>query len=490
MLKTQEAAHAARLKDYLRQVEFTPGGVRSRFQTDLLAGRHRENLPLLLYRTQELNGLNLLVRWFVVGEPVARQLATQVIPPDILQLLGDCGLLTLEGENLVSPVMFAPFERYWVATDTFARLSQGGGDDDVLMVNSTTLFLLNLAIRTPCRSLLDLGTGCGVVAIVAGAEFAEHVTATDLTSRSGVFARFNTWLNGSSNVEVLTGDLFQPVTGRRFERILTNPPFYVTPSSRRVFAENPMELDGFCRNLVKQAPPHLEEGGFLQMLCEWPEIEGQPWEERLAEWFEGTGCDAMVFQGGSYDPVRYAQVRLPVVSAPAGKETDYRRFAEGVDYYKEKKVKAIHAGFLTMRRRSGQNWVHFERVPTEPKLPLGDAILKRFAVRDQPLSDEQILRGKFQIAQGVQLRNALEFRDQEWIRQPNVHMVQTLGLQLAHDLTPDVAEFATKLDGSLSLSALVDSLAGEASAPRQKVEAECISLVKRLLDRGFVREVS
>ena len=58
-----------------------------------------------------------------------------------------------------------------------------------------------------------------------------------------------------------------------------------------------MELDGFCRNLVKQAPAHLEEGGFLQMLCEWPEIEGQPWEERLAEWFAGTGCDAVVFRG-------------------------------------------------------------------------------------------------------------------------------------------------------------------------------------------------
>ncbi|MGH9646780.1 MAG: methyltransferase [Bryobacteraceae bacterium] len=488
MLKTQAAGQAERLKDYFRQAEFTPGGVRNRFQTDLLAGRHQENLPLLLYRTQELNGLNLLVRWFVVGEPVPRHLAIQVIPSDIVQVLGDCGLLVEAEENLVSPVMFAPFEKYWVATDTFARLSRGGGDDDVLMVNSTTLFLLNLAIRTPCRSLLDLGTGCGVVAIVAGAEFAGHVAASDLTSRAGVFARFNTWLNASSNVGILTGDLFQPVAGRRFDRILTNPPFYVTPSSRRIFAENPMDLDGFCRNLVKQAPPHLEEGGHLQMLCEWPEIEGQPWEERLAEWFEGTGCDAMVFQGGSYDPVRYAQVRLPVVSAPAGKEVDYRRFAEWVDYYKEKKVKAIHAGFLTMRRRSGQNWVHFERVPSEPKLPLGDAILKRFAVRDHPLSDEQILGGTFQIAQGVQLQNALEFRDQQWIRPPNVRMVQTQGLQLVHDLTNDVAEFVTKLDGSTPLGELVSSLAGEALAPRQKVEAECISLVKRLLDRGFVRE--
>jgi hypothetical protein len=145
---------------------------------------------------------------------------------------------------------------------------------------------------------------------------------------------------------------------------------------------------------------------------------------------------------------------------------------------------------MTKRRRTGQNCVNIEPDPTEPRLPLGDAILKRFSVRDQPLSDEQILRGTFQIAQGVQLHNALEFRDQQWIRPPQVHMVQTLGLQLAHDLTKDVAEFVAKLDGSAPLSELVASLAGQASAPPQKVEAECIALVKTLLDRGFVRQVS
>ena len=32
--------------------------------------------------------------------------------------------------------MFAPFEQYWIATDTYARLSKGAGDDDVLMINT------------------------------------------------------------------------------------------------------------------------------------------------------------------------------------------------------------------------------------------------------------------------------------------------------------------------------------------------------------------
>jgi len=487
MLKTQGTGQAARLTDYLTKVDFTPDGIRKRTQTDVLPGRNLQNLPLLLYRTQERDALNLLLRWFVLGEPVTQEIAGQVIPADILRLFQECALLTATGDHLSSPVMFTPFEKYWIATDTYARLSEGSGEDDVLMINATTLFLLNLAIRTPCRSLLDLGSGCGVVAVIASAQFADRVTATDLSRRARDFAQFNAWLNERHNVEVVAGDLFQPIAGRRFERILSNPPFYITPTSKRMFAENPMELDGFCRNLVKQASSHLEEGGFLQMLCEWVEIEGEPWQERVAEWFAGTGCDATVFQGGIYDPVQYAQVRLPVVVAPAGREADYRNFLEWVDYYKIKKVQAIHAGFLTMRRRSGENWVHFERITSEPSLPLSDAILHRFAFRDHPLSDDQLLRARLQMVKGVQLRNVLEFAERQWRPSPTVQMVQTFGLQLVHELTSDVAEFVIKLNGSSPLSELVDDLAREAPVPRERVQAECISMVRRLYDRGFVR---
>lgn len=487
MLNTLAARQATQLTDYLRESGFTPSGVQQRIQSDSLPGRHLQNLPLLLYRTRDLDALNVLLRWFIVGEPVPKELAQRLIPSEILGLLAQCGLLDSTGETLASSVMFTPFENLWIATDTYSRLSQGTGVDDVLMINSTTIFLMNLAIRTPCRSLLDLGTGCGVVAVTMSQQVAQQVTATDLSSRSGIFARFNAWLNGRENVEVLTGDLFQPVAGRRFERILSNPPFYITPSSNRMFAENPMELDGFCRNLVKQAPAYLEEGGYLQMLFEWTEIEGQSWQDRLNEWFEGSGCDAVVWHGGSYDPVKYAQIRLPVVVAPAGREADCKNFDSWVEYYQTKKVKSIHAGFLAMRRRSGKNWVHFERVPAEPALPAGDAILHAFAIRDQPLSDELLLTKKLQAIEGLQLRQVMEFRDQHWRPSRDVHMVQTSSLQMVQDLTPEVAEFVSKLDGSTTLGEVVESISLTAGAPREKVQAECISVVKRLLSRGFVR---
>jgi hypothetical protein len=206
----------------------------------------------------------------------------------------------------------------------------------------------------------------------------------------------------------------------------------------------------------------------------------------MAEWFAGTGCDAIIFQGGTYDPVKYAQVRLPVVSAPAGREADCRIFQQWTDYYQAKKVKAIHAGLVSMRRRAGQNWVHFERVLSEPSLSLGEAILRRFAVRDHPLSDAQLLNSKLQVEAGIQLRQVMEFRDHQWLAS-TAQLAQTAGLLLMRDLSPDVADFVSRLDGKVPLGELVDAIAQDAPVARETVQAECISLVRRLIDQGFVR---
>ena len=206
---------------------------------------------------------------------------------------------TLADENLASPVMFAPFEQFWIATDTYARLSKGTGDDDVLMVNSTTLFLLNLAIRTPCRSLLDLGTGCGVVAIVvARAVRRTRDRHRSHQSRGRSLPGSTPGSMESPNIEVLTGDLFQPVAGRRFERILSNPPFYITPSSRRMFAENPMELDGFCRNLGQAGSRLISKRvDFFRCSASGRRSKANPGKSAWPNGSQGTGCDAIVCRG-------------------------------------------------------------------------------------------------------------------------------------------------------------------------------------------------
>lgn len=76
------------------------------------------------------------------------------------------------------------------------------------------------------RSVLDLGTGSGVGAVFAARRGAS-VVAVDINPEAVRCARMNALLNHvEDRVEVLQGDLFAPVSGRMFDLVLFNPPFY------------------------------------------------------------------------------------------------------------------------------------------------------------------------------------------------------------------------------------------------------------------------
>jgi HemK-related putative methylase len=73
--------------------------------------------------------------------------------------------------------------------------------------------------------VLDMGTGSGVCA-VAAARRARHVVAVDINPAAVRCARINTLLNHCEDcVDVIQGDLFAPLAGRRFDVVLFNPPF-------------------------------------------------------------------------------------------------------------------------------------------------------------------------------------------------------------------------------------------------------------------------
>ena len=76
-------------------------------------------------------------------------------------------------------------------------------------------------------SVLELCAGSGAVALEAAAAGAA-VTAVDISRRSVATVRLNAWLRRLP-VETLHGSLFEPVAGRRFEVIASNPPYVPAP---------------------------------------------------------------------------------------------------------------------------------------------------------------------------------------------------------------------------------------------------------------------
>jgi release factor glutamine methyltransferase len=76
--------------------------------------------------------------------------------------------------------------------------------------------------------VLDLCTGSGVLAVLAARQGSD-VTAIDVSLRAVLTAHINAKLN-DVRLTVMRGDLFEPVAGRRFDLVVSNPPYLPTPA--------------------------------------------------------------------------------------------------------------------------------------------------------------------------------------------------------------------------------------------------------------------
>ncbi len=128
------------------------------------------------------------------------------------------------------------------------------------------------------RSVLDLCTGGGSLAILAAMAFENAtVDAVELSPGALEVARRNVEeYELEDNVRLFQGDLFAPLAGKRYDLILSNPP-YVTAAAVAAFppeyaAEPPLAHEGgvdgldIVRRIVAEASAHLTKDGTL--ICE------------------------------------------------------------------------------------------------------------------------------------------------------------------------------------------------------------------------------
>jgi len=223
------------------------------------------------------------------------------------------------------------------------------------------------------------------------------------------------------------------------------------------------------------------------MLCEWAQVEGEPWQDRLAEWLRGTGCDAWVLKATTSEPSTYAQNRFRE-STPYSPDGDDTLFAKWMDYYRERKVEAVHGGMIAMRRRAGSNWIRIEDMPGSATRPFGQSVLQTFASRDllqaNP-SDEQMLAARLKLSPEAQLDQQFRPSEGKWQR-TSLALRLTGGLPFSLNLQPLVAEFISNCDGSRTLGELTEELAGKVNAGVDQVRRECLVVVRQLIEHGFV----
>jgi release factor glutamine methyltransferase len=117
----------------------------------------------------------------------------------------------------------------------------------------------------------DICTGTGALAISAARGGASSVDAVDLTHRAVLCARANAILNGV-RVEVRQGDLCAPLAGRRFDVIVSNPPYIPAETDEPPTRASAIPLDAgrsgraLLDRLCCQAPGHLAPAGVILLV--------------------------------------------------------------------------------------------------------------------------------------------------------------------------------------------------------------------------------
>jgi release factor glutamine methyltransferase len=133
--------------------------------------------------------------------------------------------------------------------------------------------------------IVDLGAGSGAIALAIAAERPRaRVTAVDASEAALQVARRNAAANRIDRVEFLQGSWWSPLAGRRFDLVLSNPP-YIADDDRHL-AEGDLRFeprmalasgaDGLdaIRAIVAGTPAHLHDGGWLLIEHGWEQGRG------------------------------------------------------------------------------------------------------------------------------------------------------------------------------------------------------------------------
>ncbi len=477
---------AARLRSALQTAAFTYDAVAALLGPSAHAALSRNETTPGLRAASDGSPLATLVRLWPLQAPVPLADAERALP-GLVDALCVAGLLERSLGEVRARLDLRPYadenRDWWVVSDLTPGLDGAGnrvGPDHVLGISSASSSLAQLTVRDEVGRALDLGTGCGVQALHL-TEHVSEVIATDVNQRALAMTRLNAVLNGVS-CEVRNGNLFEPVAGELFDLIVTNPPFVISPGTgeRLVYRDSGLPRDEVVRRVVSNAPAHLAPGGRAQVLANWAHTTGEPWQERISGWLEGTGCDAWVVQREVADPAEYVELWLKDAGIHGTAEYA-RRYDTWLSWFADEGIEGVGFGWLNLRRVDREPVLRLEEWPFDIEQPLGPEVADHdrrtdFLAGTPDLTDSRLVTR-------VDVR-------QESFGQPGeadpetIVLRQQRGMRRAHQADTVVAGLVGACDGDLSVGELFGAL-GQL-LDREGLEDDYAGEVRGLVADGFL----
>ena len=484
----------------------------------------------------------VLTALFMLGEPVGAAALETALPRT-----GVAGALTIglvvptqsaSGEQRYAPAVdLRPHEaedahgsvRWWVASDLGELVTgQALAPDHVLGIGRAGLTLAALTPRKPVETALDLGVGCGIQTLYL-LRHVRQVVATDISTRALEFTAFNVALAGvdSARVQLRQGNLLEPVAGQRFDLIVSNPPFVITPPSVRQAGLPLMEYRDaggpILPALVRGLEDHLNPDGVAVMLGNWEHREGTSWRTSVNQWI-GKSLDAWIIQREVQDPVEYAAMWLrdggltpersgiafenalaawqedfdsrqvsgvgmgylvfhaPSVAAtsgPGGAALEGQAVSEGQTAPEEPASDAAAPGAVV------EPWRVLEEVPTSGQGALGEHVAQVIAAHEalRGLDDAQVAALKLHTASGLSKEEALTPTPVPTA--PVIRQAEGFGRVIAVGM-PEVALLSASDEGLLTVAQIAAAVASLTSEDPAAVLADMVAATRTFAHAGMV----
>ncbi|MEU4207035.1 DUF7059 domain-containing protein [Rothia terrae] len=492
----------SRLREALRAVNFTYDGVEQLLGERAFEAMARDMVVPGTYRLRQIQesdasaeqkNLATVVAFFLLAHSVSEKNLNTALRPVTFAGLKDLGLAESHEGLVRATVDLRPHSaddgtELWVASDLGAHQRPGVlRKDHVLGIGHASLTLAQITERTAVQKALDLGTGCGIQTFHLLAH-AQHVTATDISERALAFTRFNLVLNAptldinpqnlDARVSLRLGSLLEPVAGEKFDLVISNPPFVITPrkseetpADQYTYRDGGMAGDGIVSTLVQQLPTVLNEGGRAQMLGNWEiPVDGESWADRPRQWV-GENTEAWFIQREVLTPEQYAETWLKDASENRDPQLFESAYMDYLRDFSARGVDSIGFGMIWLRKPTAaaldahrQNphaqvlLQRFEEITYPVQQPLAPFMTQAVARHDAlaQLDDSELASLYLTAAEDV----TEERHAEPGAEHPSVIILrQGAGLRRTVVETSETSGFVSACDGELAAGQIINALA-------------------------------
>lgn len=476
---------------------------------------------------------------FVLDQAVDAGSVAEACGPELFAALRADGWLIDAGETTGSDgagdgtedqvraaLTITTFDGLLIAADwgTLTRDEPLAGDH-VLGLGGAGRTLAAITPRMPVELACDIGTGCGIQALLLAAHSA-RVIATDISTRALAIAELNAGLNGIESIEFRAGDMLTPID-EPVDLLVANPPFVITPQGQTQafeYRDGGQSGDAIMAGLIAGIPERLRPDGNAVLLGNWeyhsagkhsasgdpsggrtvPEavVTEVPAPIRWCEELSTPGSPAaetsmLLIEREHLDPVAYAETWV--------RDGGVARMS---DRWQADTAAWLHDFGTRGVARIGFGWIRLHRAPTPSHRapspsqralhhlretgPLAGDTATLAAVLDTRLAVLEWLAG----TDDAGLERTALIRGQDLVE----HRHHTPGEDEPHTITYEqgtgfgrtitadtaLAGLLGVSDGSLTLGAISDALAQLLDADPATLRAQLTGQVRRLLADGFL----